>query len=355
MGRLRHFRLPLLALCSLLPLAWGCASSGEPAAKRLEADHRGDPVAAEPLMPAAWFEGELDAAEREREEGRFRESADRIERALRQRPRPDIAEALRELKSRVLREALEMPTLVGRLEPARDPILFDEPVRLRLVLENRSGHTVRAPADWWMTSGAVVSLVIERRDLDTRAQVTTDRRSVHLRLTKDIDVPAGSVLEQELLLDASFNPATVDGIRSFTIRGMFRPPYLDVGGVRRVDPIRLRAATLRVFRANYEHLADDPVARIAQALEKRASAHLLTASALVPAERRREAVDLLVAALQGDSPFDLTLFGALELLTAVEMGRDAAAWHAWWPRVRETYFDPPPDRPDPAVPVFTDG
>ncbi|MGQ0614334.1 MAG: hypothetical protein ACT4PV_11405 [Planctomycetaceae bacterium] len=351
MGRLRPFLLPLLAL---VPLVWGCASKGEPKTGRVEADRPVGPSYAEPLMPAAWFVAEVEAAERERAEGDFRAAADRVERALRQRPRPDVAEALRELKRRVLQEALEMPTLVGRLEAVQDTILFDEPVRLRLVLENRSGHEVRAPASWWMTTGAVISLVLERRDVDTRAQVTTDRRSLHLRLTKDIDLPPGAVFEQEISLDASLNPASVDGIRSFAIRGVFRPPYLEVGGVRRVDPIRLRAATLRVFRPNYEHLADDPVARIGQAVEKRAPAHLLTAAALVPEGRRREAVDLLVAALRGDSPFDLTLFAALELLTAVEMGRDAAAWHTWWPRVRETYFDPPPERPDPAVPVFTD-
>ena len=69
--------------------------------------------------------------------------------------------------------------------------------------------------------------------------------------------------------------------------------------------------------------------------------HLLTATALVPYEQRREATDALVAALGRRGSLDWALFACLQYITGIELGRDVDAWRAWWPRVRETYFGPP--------------
>ena len=95
---------------------------------------------------------------------------------------------------------------------------------------------------------------------------------------------------------------------------------------------------MRSFRPNWKHLADDPLKRVGQALEKTAGTHLLTAVALLERDDKQAAVDLLVADLRGDRTIDWSIFAALEYLTRIGLGRDVNAWKAWWPRVRENYF-----------------
>ena len=108
---------------------------------------------------------------------------------------------------------------------------------------------------------------------------------------------------------------------------------------------------VRSFRPRYEQLTDDPIRRIRQSITLNAPVHLLTACALVPSKQRREAVDILVEEVRGDRRIDWAMFAGLQHLCATELGRDASAWKAWWPRVRETYFEEPKRRGS-DVPTF---
>ena len=71
---------------------------------------------------------------------------------------------------------------------------------------------------------------------------------------------------------------------------------------------------------------------------------------MVPNKDRQAAVDLMVDNLRGDRRIDWATFAALQHLTRQNMGRDASAWRAWWPRVREKFFVEPGKRTD--KPVF---
>jgi hypothetical protein len=137
------------------------------------------------------------------------------------------------------------------------------------------------------------------------------------------------------------NDRPLDGFRTFTVGGHLRAGAIELDGLRRYEAIRMRPGTLRSFRPNYEHLAEGPVQRVRQALERNAPLHLLTAVALVPPQGRGEAVDALVGSLRGGGPMDLCAFACLEYLTNVDLGRDADAWRAWWSRVRDRFFDEP--------------
>jgi hypothetical protein len=155
---------------------------------------------------------------------------------------------------------------------------------------------------------------------------------------RPIDVPASGLAELTVTLDDAGNERGVDGFRVYIVGGQLRPVVIEVGGLRRWDPVRLEPASVRALRENYEHLADDPVARIGQAVEKNSPVHLVTAAALVPPERRGDAVDLLVDAIEGARAIDWAIYGALHYLTGVQLCRDPDAWRAWWPRVRETFY-----------------
>ncbi|MFQ5843987.1 MAG: hypothetical protein ACE5JG_03275, partial [Planctomycetota bacterium] len=302
--------------------------------------------------PPEWFEEQLAAARREAEEGKLAEAQRRLDRARRRRPRRVAAQRIRELIGVVNRKVLELPTLEAQLQAVDDPIVVGEPVRLRLQLRNVSGRVVRIPARLRRTSGTVLVFDVERREYDINAQMVVTRHPLRKRLERDLVVGARGTVWREFTLEQARNERPVQGFRIFTIRGTLRPAVVEVGELRRWEAVDLGAARLRVFRPNYEHLADDPVRRIGQALDKDARVHLLTACALVPPQRRRAAVDLLVARLQRNRGIDLTIYGCLHYLTGVSLGRDAEAWRAWWRRVGEGYFEPLPERPDPEAPTF---
>ena len=65
-------------------------------------------------------------------------------------------------------------------------------------------------------------------------------------------------------------------------------------------------------------------------------------------------MDALVGDLRGDRMMDWAIFAALEYLTRIGLGRDVNAWKAWWPRVREDYFEERAEAPGPG-PAFEVG
>ncbi|MBI4567317.1 MAG: hypothetical protein HY719_02860, partial [Planctomycetes bacterium] len=65
---------------------------------------------------------------------------------------------------------------------------------------------------------------------------------------------------------------------------------------------------------------------------------LLSAAAATPAERRADAADALVAALErGPSPLTRAACAALAMLAGAEAGRSPDEWRDWWADNRETW------------------
>jgi hypothetical protein len=180
-----------------------------------------------------------------------------------------------------------------------------------------------------------------RTEYDVNARVVTSRKQVHHPLRKDLELPPGGVTEIVFTIEGAGNERPLEGFRTYAVGGQLRAAVVELGGLRRYEALKLATGTVRSFRPNYDHLKDDPVRRVAQAIERQAPTHLLTAAALVPPERRGEAVETLVGSLKGGGPMDFAAYAALAYLTNAGLGSDADAWRAWWTRVRGHYFDVP--------------
>jgi len=321
--------------------------------------------------PPEWFEEQIALVEQDREAGRIREAFVRILKAREENPGADHLRELDRLVTELNREVLEMNSLVAWFVADRDPIIFGEAVRVRVRLHNPTGRHIRVPVRLDPVtvhtsppkpgSGTVIRSSVSRfvldivsREFDIRAQVVRNRRRMHRALGRELDFPPGSTREIVLDLGPVDNDRPLAGFRSFTIGGELRAVNIEVGGLRRWEAIRVADVTLRSFRPGYEHLAEDPVQRIGQAMEKGALVHLLTATALVPFEQRQMATDRLVAGLGRRSALDWALFACLRYITGIELGRDVDAWRAWWPRVRENYFEPKAKQRPSGEPVFSD-
>ncbi|MCZ6572712.1 MAG: hypothetical protein ACE10D_07295 [Planctomycetota bacterium] len=305
-----------------------------------------------PMEKPEWFDEQIQLVREEADQGRLYDALVRISKALKRRPADAHAQELRRLGGEINTKVLALPTLEVELEPKADPIVFGEVIGLKLRLRNVSGRPLIIPARRRRTSHSTLVLDVRRTGYDINAHVVIDRYRILRRLEKDIEIEPNDWYELDLELPEARNDRPLEGFRFFHIEGRLRPVYVDIGGLRRWESIPLGSARVRAFRPNFEHLRDDPLARMEQAMAKNARVHLLTACALVAPADRRRAVDLLVGRLQGAGALDRTIFGCLEYLTEVNLGRDALAWRTWWARVRETYFTAPPERPDPAVPTF---
>jgi len=355
---------------ALLLAAAGCRTpadgSGAPAPDRSASSFaappgRGARGLAE-RRPPAWFEDERAVAEAELARGELKQAAERLYRALEARPGDVERARLEDLLRRVNRRVLEVRTLAGSMEAGKSTVVVGESVRVRVRLRNASGQRVRIPAAQRGVSGSLFVFDVERSDHDTRANVVRTTTRVYRPLARALDLAPGASTEVVLDIGTIGNDRPLDGVRRFRIGGMLRPNVLEVGGLRRWEAVPLEPVEIRSFRENYKHLADDPVRRIGEAIDKNAPLHLVTAAALVPPERRTEAVDALLARLQGGRRIDFAILAALIHVCEVEFGRDPSAWKAWRPRVRETYFAQPagPERPDPEPgdrpdePVFAD-
>lgn len=344
-----------LFFCLLVAALPACRTRDpeEPARERVAVDPAGGrrPAAA-PRRTDDWFRAEFQAAEEEEARGDLKEALERIDRALRESPPADVAASFSDLRAAIHRRVLELPTLEGRIVPAKDPLVFGEAVPVVVRLENTSRKRVVVAGPAPGVSPSVLDLEVERRDYDTRGQVVRTTRRVAHPFPQTVELGPGGVLEQTFLLANAGNEQPFDGVRLLRVRGLFRPARLEVGGVARWDAVRLEAGTVRAFRANWEPLAKDPVASIGQAIAKRAPSHLLTAAALLEGGRRREGVDRMVAALGRDRALDPALCAALELLTEAGLGSDPDPWTRWWAEVRETFFGRAPEAPPPGTPRF---
>ncbi len=294
-----------------------------------------------PKQPPEWFEKEIEAATEDLRAGRLEEGLARVRHARAQNPAGEDLGDLDDLLRRFNQAVLDLPTLSIEAEPERDPIAFGDPVRVRIRLHNSGTRTVRVRAKPKTGSPSLFVLDVLRAEYDVRAHVVQARQQVHHALRKDLDLPPRATTEIVLAVEGAGNDRPLDGFRTFTVGGQLRAATIDLNGLARHEAIRIRPGTLRSFRPNYEHLAEDPVRRVRQALERNAPLHLLTAAALVPAGQRQEAVDALVGSLSGGGPMELCAFACLGYLTNAELGRDPDAWRAWWSRVRDRYFTAP--------------
>lgn len=333
--------IPLLIFAAgLLPV--GCKGTSDPddefTAERRVMTASGRPEV-EAGAPAEWFDEQLRIIEREIAAGELEAALYRAFAVREKNPTLIHRTRLDQLIRRANSAVLGLETVDAKFTVDSNPIEFGERIQVRVRMKNLGRRAIRIPKEVEGTSGSVFEIVLVRREWDTRSQVVTTTKRYRLPLSRDWEIPASGTAEQLLDLGMCGNDRGMNGFRVYHVRGKLRAARVEIGGLRRWDSVPVKGVFLRSFRPNWKHLADDPLKRVKQALEKQAPTHLLTATALLEGKDRQEAMDALVDELRGDRVIDWAIFGCLEYLARIGLGRDVNAWKAWWPRVREHYFD----------------
>lgn len=236
---------------------------------------------------------------------------------------------MRVLRSRLIREQLESS---WRIEQPRVPQEFGSVMDARLVLPNPFGRPFEMIEP---VQGYIVEFDwrIERWMPYAAAEVLRHRQIAGLDRMLEFDI--GEQIESSLPLPLG-QAGDSSAIWRVRLAATIRIDGVVIDGEELpVGKVRLAPAVFLVVPGNWEPLAADPFGslhRLMKLPNAEVDRHVLIAAALVPPERKQEAIDLLVTKLV-DAPnmrrLD-TMMAALRYLTGRHFQENPVLWKEWW-------------------------
>jgi hypothetical protein len=245
-------------------------------------------------------------------------------------PEPVAAE-LRALRYEARRRLLSREVVEARIVPRRDFVVFGEDIVLDLSLHSVGSGVLRVPVSDSGASDAMFVLDWTRRDFDIFGnELSVSGRDV-VALPGDIDLGPGEGKGVEFRLTGDRTAGSHRGITVIDVSGIFRPSVIVAGEDRYYESVDARGASVRLLPPGYEPIAEDPVGTLRKAITMNAREHLLVAGELAPRERRREVVDILLAALGAGVPEETgrSISVVLGRVTGEKRPAEPMAWLEW--------------------------
>jgi hypothetical protein len=271
------------------------------------------------------------AAEEAFHRGEYRACLSIVRETLELNPPVEIAGELRSLRFQAKRRLLSRQIVSVKALPVRDVVTFGQLVEIDLALRNVTDVAVTAKRELPGSSPSLFFLEITRELRDVYGNVRRNSSRVRVPIDRDLTVPVGgrrAVRYREKTVEPKERHR---GYTVLRVTGTFRPAVLVAGEEEFYAGVPVKEATVRIFPPGYEPIAEDPLGTIAKAYGLGAREHLLIAAELVPPERKREAIGVLVDLLDEDvSPIDVTTMAALRQLTGRDFSLRPLAWMGWW-------------------------
>jgi hypothetical protein len=236
---------------------------------------------------------------------------------------------MRVLRSRLIREQLESS---WRIEQPRVPQEFGSVMDARLILPNPFGRPFELIEP---VQGYIIEFDwrIERWMPYVGVEVLRHRQIAGFDRMLKFDIGEQIESSLPLPLGQAGDSSAVWRVRlAATIR--FDGVVID-GEELPVGKVRLAPAVFLVVPGNWEPLAADPFGslnRLMKLPNAEVDRHVLIAAALVPAERKQEAIDLLVTKLASAPNMRRldTMMAALRYLTGRDFQENPVLWKQWW-------------------------
>ncbi len=237
---------------------------------------------------------------------------------------------LRVLRARLLEENLGRSS---RLAVPAGPRTFGDtvPVTIRIANPLAFELELEGPED-----GLRIELESRRERWFPLGQKEVFSRNFLARVPSGAVLAPGGILEQSFSLALEPPPGDPSSLWVVYLQARLHLDGVRSGG----DPlpaheIRLTPIRMLVFPKGWESLAAEPLASLHRVLatpSPQVERHLLVCAALLPPEKRREGLALLMDALV-DNPAprrSRSITTALAWLTGREPSQSPAAWYAWW-------------------------
>lgn len=267
--------------------------------------------------------------------------ADRALEATRAGPH---AAALRRMRQVAWDEHVRRDLLNTGIQFRLARVAVGEAIEGEYFVENRSGETVVIAAEAEGTESGGARRVTSRTRFRVELRfvehhiggtLATESWSEVRGLDEDIRLEPGERHSFPIRVDSdSISPASIN-YRTYAVSVRMHPARLSIGRARSTVPLSFGEAVVEVFPRNWEHLAADPMGRLAQCIEKESVVHLPLVAALVPAPHRPAAIDQLCEILQTEDhlppgpEFRVAICVALRILTEEDLPAQVSAWRAW--------------------------
>ena len=182
------------------------------------------------------------------------------------------------------------------------------------------------------SSRTLLHLEVAYREFVPDGTLVRDMLTSNVVIGKRITIAPGQRYSIPVRLDTlEQNPAGTM-LRHYDIGGSVFLAELRVGKETIYGQLQIKPRRVRVFPRNYEHLLNQPLARLQDAIRRRSPDHIPLAAALVPEEQKREALTVLRDALRqpttsgADVATQRACCVALSVLTDEDRKPDAQEW-----------------------------
>ena len=249
-------------------------------------------------------------------------------------PPPEIAGRLTVLRIRVKQDILQSLYLDALIVLDEDRVALGTPITGQILLVNLSPDTLTIPAD---SGGTRSTMQLEMRytEHDLAGNVLREKRQQPVLIGEDIVLEPGDRHSEPIVIDSlQFGPNRIN-YRTYELEAVLYPSEIRIGDEPWPGNLRFRTATCHVFPRNYEHLADQPLVRLDEAIAKNSPPHVPLAAALITERERPRAIDALVEILRRDwsddpdPPTRLACCVGLRILTGEEISPRPDLWLEW--------------------------
>jgi hypothetical protein len=182
------------------------------------------------------------------------------------------------------------------------------------------------------SSRTLLHLEVAYREFVPDGTLVRDMLTSNVVIGKRITIAPGQRYSIPVRLDTlEQNPAGTM-LRHYDIGGSVFLAELRAGKETIYGQLQIKPRRVRVFPRNYEHLLNQPLVRLQDAIRRRSPDHIPLAAALVPEEQRREALTVLRDALRqpttsgADVAMQRACCVALSVLTDEDRKPDPQEW-----------------------------
>ncbi|HMS16171.1 MAG TPA: hypothetical protein PKA37_04970 [Planctomycetota bacterium] len=248
---------------------------------------------------------------------------------------PTVVAALAPFRLRA-RRLLRDTALDARVILDQERVSAGTPITGALTLSNPTGGEIQLKEvhqEAGRTARTAVLLTVQYTEHGTNGVLLSETSKQTVHIGRDLIIQPGETAVVPIILDSlEFGEGSLN-YRVFSVEAVLYPALLTVLGSALPGTITFEGDRCQVFPRNYEHLLDDPAARVLEAIEKNSPTHLTLAAALVPASGRDAVVNELLRVLSSEArtqpSIRLGICVALRILTDTEIGPEPDQWLAW--------------------------
>jgi hypothetical protein len=330
-----------LALLAAAMAAAGCAGDErrEPSAQPVSVPRAAQAPKHEPSgqggVPAKDLDQALGAMSSAIQGGDYERALALGDQMLRRKPNEEQKEQIERLRKVAKQHLLQTFYVDAVVRAEKDRVTIGEPIKGEVTLINVGTEQVviedeASGGGPQGTSRTLLRLEVGYREFVPDGTLVRQTLTSNVVVGRRITIAPAHRYSIPMELDTLTQNPGGTMLRHYDVGGTVFLAELRAGKETIYGQLKLKPRRVQVFPKNWEHLAQRPVEKLAEAIRKHSPTHVPLAAALVPDGEKRAALAVIRDALRPSGGADLATQTAccvaLVILTGEERPADAAAW-----------------------------